>query len=451
MLLSNGNLLYAGSGYTGALNTFASYNSSASQVFSKKLHANACLGSLSVSTPSYISSTDRIYYAINEGGFGGQSLAVGALSSVSSSSITGVFTSRTPVSKQSGSSMTYVGMSDNAPSVVDSSGNLYVGVGGYKQENICCNPTPFYTYGLAKVNSSGTPQWFKYARYDSPYDLGFVTSVAMSGTDIVVAGGQYDATAGEYGFVIYVFNSSGTLTASKYYYGNASSGQFTVRVAVDGSGNIYVLSRQLNNTAGNGLQVTKLNSSLTLQWGTTISSSDSNGVLPADIHVGVDGNIYFCGQWSLATQSYRQTATVFKMNTSGTLQWSRYIYGSNSGAVNSSEAQISFFSTRQLTTNSNNLYVVAGYKPNNAGNNVSAITMKLPLDGSGTATGIAFPSPAESNTFNVNYQDLTVTTGSITPDVTTISPTIQTAVLDTTTTSTPFLADTGFTLAKTNI
>ena len=77
--------------------------------------------------------------------------------------------------------------------------------------------------------------------------------------------------------------------------------------------------------------------------------------------------------------------------------------------------------------------------------------MKLPLDGSGTATGITFPSPADSSTFNVNYQELTVTTGSNTPSVTTLGVTPQTAVLDTTTTSTPTLVDTGFTLAKTNI
>lgn len=454
MLLSNGNLLYAGTGSTGALNTFASYNSSGTQVFSKKLYANACLGSLSVSTPSYVSSSDRIYYALNEGGVGSGSLGVGALASVSSSSITGAFTARTAISKQSGSNVTGVYMPDNAPSAADSSGNLYVGVGAYRNINTCCDTFQFYAMGLAKVNSSGTPQWFKYIPVDSPEatsDQGFATSVAISGSDIILAGGQYVPNAGEYGFLIYKYNSSGSLTASKYYYGNASSGQFTVRVAVDGSGNIYVLSRQLNNTAAGGLQVTKLDSSLNVQWATTISSSDSNGVFPGDITVGVDGNIYFAGQWSLATQGYRQTITIFKINTSGTLQWSRYVYGSNSGAVNSGEASISFFSNKQLTTSSSSLYVVAGYKPNNSGSNVSAITMKLPLDGSGTATGITFPSPADSSTFNVNYQELTVTTGSNTPSVTTLGVTPQTAVLDTTTTSTPTLVDTGFTLAKTNI
>jgi uncharacterized delta-60 repeat protein len=104
------------------------------------------------------------------------------------------------------------------------------------------------------------------------------------------------------------------------------------RVAVDGSGNVYVTGSSLGSGSGLDYATVKYNSSGTPQWVARYNGPANSEDIPYSIAVDASGNVYVTGS-SAGSGSGLDYATV-KYNSSGTQQWvARY-----NGPANSTDA-----------------------------------------------------------------------------------------------------------------
>lgn len=191
----------------------------------------------------------------------------------------------------------------------DSSGNVYVvgSSGGTSKFGI-----------LAKYNTSGTIQWQRQITNPggSTLNINFAGVTADASGNVYISG-QFYVSASNYSTAVSKYNSSGTIqwnTILPY----AVSNNYTALVAVDGSGNVYVLS----NAASTSIYLVKLNSSGVIQWQTSIVAGGGS-ILAYGLAADSSGNVYVTGYQSLAPQA----TFVQKYNTSGTLQWQRQLSG----------------------------------------------------------------------------------------------------------------------------
>ena len=169
-----------------------------------------------------------------------------------------------------------------------------------------------------KLNSSGTIQWQR-ALQDSFYGVGYGQTAIDSANNIYVVG----AYAGTRAFIA-KYNSSGTLQWQKYL-GTGSSTTFS-SVAIDSSDNVYALGR--TDLAGAGFQdwlIAKYNSSGTIQWQRVFGAGGSEDV--GQIRIDSSNNIYAVGQGAGGAGS--NDLIIAKYNSSGTLQWQRYLGGAS--------------------------------------------------------------------------------------------------------------------------
>lgn len=206
----------------------------------------------------------------------------------------------------------------------DSSGNFYsVGYANDGQRYIL----------LAKYNSAGVLQFQKKIRQTS--------SVATSGDDIAVdssgniyvVGQAFDGT--NYYLLVLKCDSSGAITWQRKLYEGESYGK---GIAVDSSGNVYVTGKAVDGNPYTYCITAKYNSSGVLQWKRNFLYSTLSPSQGRSIAVDSSGNSYV-----LATNS--NSPFILKYNTSGTLQWQRYFDGTvtnNTKIVVDSSANVYF-------------------------------------------------------------------------------------------------------------
>lgn len=253
---------------------------------------------------------------------------------------------------------------------VDSIGNIYVAgyikgaitddftFGSYTIKSICpYGQTPF----VAKLNAAFTYQWVK--TVSACGGFANFASIAVSTTgDIYVAGNQYSNVAYNYGVgsitaastsfnsVIVKYDNSGaqkwvrTVTSAP---GNPDTGYTSV--AVDGSGNVYIVGYQ-NSIAAIKYQgdsstisgasptsnpvIVKYDSSGVFQWAKTITGGSSNAVFQAiaissttlyvvGYQTGSASYEYKAAAVSATGQSSDLNAVIVAYNNSGVAQWAR--------------------------------------------------------------------------------------------------------------------------------
>jgi hypothetical protein len=147
-------------------------------------------------------------------------------------------------------------------------------------------------------------------------------------------------TGGDDGFVA-KFDSNGILQWNTFLGGSGED--WCLSVAVDGSGNVYVAGRSLatwgtpvNAHAGGYADAfaAKLNSSGVLQWNTFMGGDDVYGDLAGGIAVDISGNIYVVGYsdatWGTPINPYAGgdgDGFVVKLNSVGVLQWNTFLGG----------------------------------------------------------------------------------------------------------------------------
>jgi len=263
---------------------------------------------------------------------------------------------------------------------IDSSSNVYV-----------CGTSStvgYYSYEIAKYNTSGAIQWQK-AFGDPSGNVGQAVAVDASG-NVYVCG--YSEAINIRICLIAKFDTSG----STLWQRRLGTTDFDTRgnsVAVDSSGNVFVCG--FSDVSGSfDLILAKYNTSGTLQWQRTLSGGSGG----SSVAVDSSGNIYVCGGQLIA-----------KYNISGTIQWQRTL--SNSSVLNNSSIAVD---------SAANIYI-CGYS--NVNGTYDFCLAKLPGDGSLTGTytvgGASFTYAVSSRTPSTST--LTNATTSVSERVTTLT------------------------------
>ena len=163
------------------------------------------------------------------------------------------------------------------------------------------------------------------------YVVGY--SLGTWGSPVRAYSNGYDAFAAK-------LDSGGNLTWNTFLGG--STADFGQGIAVDGSGNVYVVgyspatwgSPVRAYTSGNDAFAAKLDSSGALTWNTFLGASgNDNGYA---IAVDGSGNVYVSGHstatWGSPVRAFTPGADAFaaKLDSSGALQWNTFLGGSGS-------------------------------------------------------------------------------------------------------------------------
>ena len=252
---------------------------------------------------------------------------------------------------------------------------------------------------LSKFDSSGTVLFHrKVTATGSGVDSYCELSVGSDSSNATyIAFNDTAANSGLNGYVV-KYTSTGTLSWQRKFtstYGGMVSG-----LAVTPSGDVYVTREVVNVSSGSQSSLIKLNTSGTLQW-TRWYSPDSYGV-GNNTYVTLDatGNIY----WTF--QSITDEKIVFKLDSTGATTYSRL-------------AAISAMSPVALSPNGHMalVSVFLGY------------TLKVPSDGSkanatyggNSYTSVSYTLQTTANTTVATTTDLTVTTPTMTVTNTTLN------------------------------
>ena len=119
-------------------------------------------------------------------------------------------------------------------------------------------------------------------------------------------------------------NSSGVIQWERNI--GSSNSQYYIAVSTDSSGNVYTAGR--TNASGQGgydFLIAKYNSSGTEQWQITFGTNSPHTEEAWGIDVDSSGNVYVSGVYVISGTSQSGWA-VAKFNSSGSLQWQRYLY-----------------------------------------------------------------------------------------------------------------------------
>lgn len=162
-----------------------------------------------------------------------------------------------------------------------------------------------------KLDETGVKQWVTALHYNAdvtPRDI----SADNSG-NVYVSGYVHESNVSNYDMFLAKLNSSGTLQWSRRY-GLQSQSDYAYNHAVDGSGNIYVTGATWISDNYKPM-IVKYNSSGTLQWQKYISVSRG---IPYSLAVDAAGNAILGSRIS-------NKASISKWNSSGTLIWHKLI------------------------------------------------------------------------------------------------------------------------------
>ena len=316
---------------------------------------------------------------------------------------------------------------------VDGSGNVYVA--GYSNLTwgapVRAHASQFGGNDAfaAKLGRDGSLTWNTFLG-GSGADFGRGIAVDSSGNVYVVG---YSAatwgspvrpyTSGNDAFAAKL-NSSGALQWNTFL-GSSGNSDFGRGIAVDGSGNVYVVGYspatwgspvQAYTASPNDAFAAKLDSSGALQWNTFLGGSgNDNGYA---IAVDGSGNVYVSGHsvatWGSPVRAFTPGTDAFaaKLNSSGALTWNTFLGGSGSD-----------FGYAIAVDGSGNVYVggdstatwgspVRAYTSGTDGfaaklGNDGSLTWNTFLGGSGTDSGYAIAVDSSGNVYVGGVSDAT--------------------------------------------
>ena len=226
-------------------------------------------------------------------------------------------------------------------------------------------------------------------------ESGYKVGVDSSG-NVYVVGFTLSAGAGSRDLIVAKYNSSGTIQWQRTLGG--SSIEYGNDIVVDSSDNVYVCGYTNSSGAGNyDLLVAKYNSSGTIQWQRTIGGTGKD--YGHGIDIDSSGNIYVTGGTTSVGSGNRSTLTM-KLNSSGTPQWQRTLYGSSTteffAGMKIDSAGSSYVAGR---TNSSGSYDIFIAKYNSSG----TIQWQRTLGGTGSDIGESITCDDQGNVYAVGH------------------------------------------------
>jgi uncharacterized delta-60 repeat protein len=243
---------------------------------------------------------------------------------------------------------------------------------------------------IIKLNSSGNIQWSRAIGGTNEDDAVSIQQTSDGG--YIVAGYTNSFGAGNSDALIIKLNSSGNIQWSRAIGGTNDDRAFSIQQTSDGG--YIVAGGTWSFGAGNyDVLIIKLDSSGNIQWSRAIGGTNRD--LASSIQQTSDGGyIVAGGTWSFGAGNY--DVLIIKLDSSGNIQWSRAIGGTNDDYANS------------IQQTSDGGYIVAGWTYSfGAGGDVLIIK----LDSSGNISGCG------------NVLNVSPTNTSISPTNTSVSPT----------------------------
>jgi hypothetical protein len=301
------------------------------------------------------------------------------------------------------------------PVAVDSSDNVYL-AGGFGYNNS-------YAMGgvIAKYNSSGTIQW-QQRLTDSNANRVAIKGLDVDSSGNVYGAGYYSNTNANNSYFnpfVVKYNSSGTIQWQRYLIPQKTSAASQARgVAVDSSGNVYVVGEVYETAGGRYAFLAKYNSSGTFQWIRKIQQGSYQS-WATDVKVDSSGTVYTLGvnfEWNASSPS----GFLVRHDSDGTLLAAAN--GMRAGSYNSSGVAQNRL---KLDTSNSKILISGSYQAENQTFDFesgwtygfsAANLLYVPLDG--TAENSFNPIYETSPFTSSNYSSLvSSTTGGLTDQV----------------------------------
>ena len=201
---------------------------------------------------------------------------------------------------------------------VDAGGNVYV-------TGSTTSTGPNTDYITIKYNAAGVQQWATpYNGTGGGFDIANDIAIDATGNTYVV--GSSDAGANGSDFVTIQYNSAGVLQWATAYHNPGGALDEGTQIELDALNNVYVTGRSGSAASSLDIATVKYNNAGAQQW-----ASRFNGVLnfddvPDALHIDNLNNVYVAGATygGLATENDYVT---IKINNAGAQQWAQIIDG----------------------------------------------------------------------------------------------------------------------------
>ena len=180
--------------------------------------------------------------------------------------------------------------------------------------------TASYSKGFVlKLNSSGVIQWERNIGSSSSQNYNAVAT--DSSGNVYAVGRTNDVGQGGYDWLIAKYNSSGTEQWQITFGTNSPHSEPAWGVDVDSSGNVYVSGVYVSGVAQSGWAVAKFNSSGSLQWQKYLYTGSGDYAFKLAFNDS-QGDVYVCGQ-ATAGQGGDDALVAKFDGSSGNLIWQR--------------------------------------------------------------------------------------------------------------------------------
>jgi hypothetical protein len=221
----------------------------------------------------------------------------------------------------------------------DASGNMYhTGGYGYQFLDYSVSYYPISAFGELFLKTSSDGSSLSYAKSTTrvnPYqyrESGTISSAQYSSTQVSTlrVGAGYRGQTSTVFYDYKRYNMSDGAIPVWYRATNRPSGTsaYMEELKIIDSSNNHYMALAVNQSSVLKGGVAKYNSSMVQQWNSLFNHSPANDYT---LSCAVDsaGNVYMCGYSYMDFGScigYGYTATIYKTNSSGVLQWRRYLY-----------------------------------------------------------------------------------------------------------------------------
>jgi hypothetical protein len=215
---------------------------------------------------------------------------------------------------------------------------------------------------VMKLNKTGTILWQKRIQGTGGVTCG-ARSIVVDKNGNVFVGGYIANSLDD--LLIVKFDNNGTVLWQKVANSTVHSNQEHIfDIAVDSIGNLYITGDTYTGATNLiDILVQKYNSAGTLQWSTTLNSSSNKSDNGTGCAVDSSGNVYITGYSRNASNAYDMV--LLKLNTSGTLSWSKRYNSASNAADFGRDIVVDGSGYIYITGDSNNNMVVI--KADNAG------------------------------------------------------------------------------------